>query len=216
MTRVNSRGVRFVRSLVLSTLFVVMLLLGIASSFSMVPAHFPPNPNFPSNLGSFGTATVDGVLSAGEYGSCIGPVTPPYNFGGTTYTIIFCEMNDGRNDYYFFQINDLTQNGNDRFYLLFDNAHDGAVAACGPGIPVEDAIGYVEPPPRPLPSPLMDMHYCGQPTTDQPPATVDGSQHITSAHSFTPGVGYRFEFSHPLNSGDPQDYALSIGSTVGW
>ncbi|MCS7137541.1 MAG: hypothetical protein NZ941_04130, partial [Candidatus Caldarchaeum sp.] len=124
--------------------------------------------------------------------------------------------NDGSNDYYYFEINDLTQNGNDRFYLLFDNAHDGAVAACGPGIPVEDAIGYVEPPPRPLPSPLIDVHYCGQPTTDQPPAGIDGSQHITSALSFTPGVGYRFEFSHPLNSGDPQDYALSIGSTVGW
>ncbi|MDW8042396.1 MAG: hypothetical protein RMJ75_06330 [Nitrososphaerota archaeon] len=159
---------------------------------------------------------MDGVLSPGEYGSCIGPVTPPYVFGGTSYTIVFCEMNDGRNDYYYFQINDLTQDGNDRFYLLFDNAHDGVVAACGPGIPVEDAIGYIEPPPRPLPTPLIDMHYCGQPTTDQPPASVDGSQHITSVHSFTPGVGYRFEFSHPMNSGDPQDYSLSIGSTVGW
>jgi hypothetical protein len=41
---------------------------------------------------------------------------------------------------------------------------------------------------------------------------------VAAAGTFTPTVGYVFEMSHPLNSGDSAggDYALSIGSTVGW
>ncbi|MEM1945253.1 MAG: hypothetical protein QXX57_05905 [Nitrososphaerota archaeon] len=213
----DQRQLHLVSSLLFSILVVLMLVLGFSSSYSWEPAHFPPNPTFPSNLGSFGTATVDGVRSPGEYGSCIGPVTPPYNLSGTLYTIIFCETNDGTNDYYYFEINDLTLDGNDRFYLLFDNIHDGAIpTTCGAGLPVEDAIGFIMPPPSPLPSPFIDMNYCGLPFTGQPPAGVDGGQHINAQGSFTSGIGYRFEFSHPLNSGDSEDYALSIGSTVGW
>ncbi|MEM4306082.1 MAG: hypothetical protein QXD61_08925 [Candidatus Caldarchaeum sp.] len=207
----DRRQLRAVSSLLFSILVVLMLVLGFSSSYSLQPAQVPPT------LGSFGTATVDGVLSPGEYGSCIGPVTLP--LGGTQYTIIFCETNDATNDYYYFEINDLTElPGGDRFYLLFDNNNDDVIPACGAGLPVEDAIGFIMPPPSPLPSPLIDMNYCGLPSTGQPPAGPDpvGSQHINGMWSFTPGVGYRFEFSHPLNSGDSEDYALSIGSTVGW
>jgi len=203
-------------TILVSLTVALVTFLGLSSGLSLSPSHFPPNPQYPSSLGSFGTATLDGVKSTGEYGSCIGPVVPPYNLSGTFYTIVFCETNDGSNDYYYFEINDTTQDGNDRFYLLFDNLHDGVIpTTCGPGLPVEDALGFLLPPPRPL-GPILDFHYCGLPFTDEPPASVDGAQHIAGVGSFTPGQGYRFEISHPLNSGDSEDYGLAIPSTVGW
>ncbi|MEM1966074.1 MAG: hypothetical protein QXH12_08160 [Candidatus Caldarchaeum sp.] len=203
----DRRQMRAVSSLLFSILVVLMLVLGFSSTFSLQPALQPAQPpGYPSTLGSFGTATVDGVLSPGEYGSCIGPITLPQSLAGTQYTIIFCETNDGTNDYYYFQINDLAIHYNDSFFLLFDNNNDDLIPACVAGR--EDAITFL----ASRTPPIVDEHYCGPPPASAP----DPIQNLVKAFSFTPGVGYRFEFSHPLNSGDSLDYALSIGSTVGW
>ena len=158
-------------------------------------------------LSAFGTATVDGVISAGEYGSCLTTTQVWWD-----YTFMICETNDNTNDYYAFQINDYTFGG-DSVSFWFDNAHDGVVSPVSTG-PTEDMIlvggsgifgddGY---------------RYAGAGLS----AGADPIQNGVGAVIFTPGTpgspgaGYVYEASHPLNSGDSNDYSLSLSSTVGW
>lgn len=153
-------------------------------------------------LSSFGTAKADGVISPGEYGSCIGPITQ----GAYTFTI--CETNDGTNDYYALQMsgdtNPTTPSTPDLFELYFDNTHDGTLTTCANG--VEDKIeisygaGVIA---------FYDMWYCTTSSDDD--GSINGAGAISEAS--TPFV---FEMSHPLSSGDVNDYSLTVGSTVGW
>jgi hypothetical protein len=164
-------------------------------------------------LRGFGTATVDGIISDGEYGdSCIGPLSQ--TAGSITYTFTICETNDEENDYYAVMIDDLTKDSDgDALVIFFDNKHDGKVTpggeACAPfPSPVEDMIGF-------LFDSYTDSFYCYVPPFSfgfLDTASVDG----TGVRTFTPGVGWVYEFSRPLNSGDPDDYSLAIGDTVGW
>jgi hypothetical protein len=185
---------------------------------SLLPSAQAHHVGVPT-LSGWGTSTVDGVKSSNEYNSpnsCI-PSSLTTQQGSTFQ---FCEVNDASNDYYYFQINDLTNDANDKFYLLFDNNHDGIVSAC-PNI--EDALGIINPPPRPLSSPIIDMNYCGQATNpNEPSPSVDtpvpSAQNVVGAWSHDAVNGFRIEMSHPLISSpqDPQDYALAIGQTVGY
>jgi hypothetical protein len=166
-------------------------------------------------LSAFGTATVDGVISPGEYGSCIGPVTQ----SGLTFMI--CETNDNVNDYYAIQISDLTgPNQDDLAVIFFDNAHDGSIIPGANSYPpcvngVEDMLGLNGTAAAPN---LVDQNYCSNSgwQFDTLPPSVGGTNNAIEAITFTPGAGYVYEVSHPLDSGDLNDYALTTGSTVGW
>ena len=191
-----------------------MLILFFSTGLAFLPT--PPVWSHSDDvLSEFGTATVDGVISGGEYGdSCIGPVSQ--TAGSTTYMFTFCETNDENNDYYAFIIDDLTDDPEkeDSFLIFFDDEHDGAVAdgagrgGCGPfGNPVEDFIGFFL-------GFFTDSFYCFVPPfsfgfTDT--SSVDGNV----VREFTE-EGWVYEFSHPLNSGDPEDYSLALGDTVGF
>jgi hypothetical protein len=161
-----------------------------------------------NRLSAFGTATVDGVISAGEYGSSIGPITLQTFTGNYTFTIY--ETNDLQNDYYAFTINDTTYNPEDRFTTYFDNQHDGFIPQfTDPNLDIyEDAISVTGD------GTFSDRHYGYISGSFNAPA--DSIMNGFAAATFIPGQGYVFEMSHPLNSGDPWDYNLSIGSTVGW
>ncbi len=168
------------------------------------------------DFAEYGTATVDGVISGGEYeGSCIGPISYVVP-GGSPYQLTICEQNDEQNDYYAVQTNDPTSppGDDDSAMFWFDDDHDGAVAqaaeSCPYGDPNEDQIGWFL-------GGFFDGLYCRQPGqtsfgSDFYPSGFDG----TGAHVFTPGVGSVFEFSHPLDSGDSDDYSLAVHDKVGW
>jgi hypothetical protein len=160
-------------------------------------------------LSNYSHPVVDGVISPGEYdGSCVGPIFE--NFPPVGYNFSICEANDDKNDYYAISIDDLTHDTSipDTAYLFFDNNHDGVIEACSKGtedLLTVDANAFA----------LGDGNWChdkGGGLELNGDDSLDGQ----AAAKFTPGVGYVYEFSHPLKSGDPLDYALKIGDTVGW
>ena len=160
-------------------------------------------------LANYGTATVDGVVADGEYGEgCF--FAPSQSAGGTIYHFTLCETNDDVNDYYAFIIDDLTlptvgdPAGLDGVNLLFDDDHDGSIACPH----AEDGIGAAS---EPGPA-IIDVAYCGAFDNFSGDAQIDGS----AAFTFSPDVGYVYEMAHPLNSGDPADYALALHDTVGF
>ena len=154
-------------------------------------------------LSARGTATIDGVISPGEYGSCIGPVTQGI------YVFTICETNDDHNDSYAIQINDLTgPNKDDLAVIFFDNGQ-GSIAACGSGVDDMLALNATAYPQA------VDENYCATSFWNLD-VTSGGTNDATSAFTFTPGVGYVYEVTHPLDSGDSNDYALTTSSKVGW
>lgn len=156
---------------------------------------------------------MDGVISGNEYGdSCIGPIDQ--TAAAVSYQLTICETNDEQNDYYAVRINDLTNPaGEDSAMFWFDDGHDGTVAAaaegCPYGEPNEDQVGWFL-------GFFVDAFYCRQPNQTSFGGDFASAIDGTGAHTFTQGVGSVFEFSHPLDSGDTDDYSLAIHDKVGW
>jgi len=169
----------------------------------------------PDVLAEYGAATVDGVISPGEYEhSCIGPTG--LAAGGTLYQLTVCEKNDEQNDYWAVQITDLTNDTgqlSDSPLIWFDNDHSGSVTMSGPGCtygqPDEDRIGWDG-------DTFVDDFYCRAPEGFTGGLDFKDPLDGAGAHKFTPGQGSVFEFSHPLDSGDVDDYSLALHDTVGW
>jgi hypothetical protein len=190
----------------------VRLLVAIFLSGLFVPAAgraWAHSPLLCSSLGAFGAATTDGVRGPMEYKDCKGPITR--KVGTKTYVLRICATNDADNAYFAVVVTDTTQNDRDSVWILFDNNHDGAVAGigqtgCGPaGSPVEDFLADVGGIP-------LDGFYCSPGITPQ----FDNAQNITTARTFTPGIGWAYELSHPLFSGDPDDFGLKPLDRAGW
>jgi hypothetical protein len=180
----------------------------------LVPSAFAHSGDV---LQGYGTANVDVKLSSGEYGSsCVGPIQR--TVGGKGYTFSVCEVNDATNTYWGISIDDAFSY--DAPALWFDNGHDGKIA---PGVgptqcaafpdPVEDAMSFS------LVSTgvYADSYYCkadniqfGFSDTGQ----MDGKG---ACSPVGPALDTEFcEFSKPLNSGDPDDFALTPGQKLGW
>ncbi len=197
----SSRRSLFRTALRISSLPVVLFLLVLVCSVPFIFAHSG------DLLSAYGTATVDGIISPGEYGSCIGPITQ----GGYTYAI--CETNDEVNDYYAVRISDLTNDATDFAAFYFDDDNNGVVVSCGPGNqppPQEDSIiawGGGR---------FADGHQCHVVGGGLWTTSGEDLENVRAAVNFAPGEGYLYEWSHPLKSGDPNDYSLSLGSSVGW
>lgn len=168
-------------------------------------------------IGEYAAPTVGGVIGANEYeGSCIPPATQ--TAGSTTYVFEICEANDETNDYWAVRIDDLTlDTGSTGDYPLiwFDNNHDGVVepgsgSDCAPyGGAVEDYIGGFF-------GGFSDAYYCYNAPSLIVGFADGGSWDGVLGSDFTSGTGWVFEFSHPLDSADFDDYSLQTGDTAGW
>lgn len=148
-------------------------------------------------------ATVDGIISLGEYGSCITNALP--NVG---YAFRFCETNDAVNLYLAFDVADTTNNGQDSLNIYFDNNHSGVIVPCISGTTDEALVinGAV-------PGMFVDSNYCHSGATSTPGS--DAVQNGVGVRKMS-GLGSVYEISHPLCSGDSQDFCLHFGDTVGW
>lgn len=163
-------------------------------------------------LEEYGTAQINGVIGNNEYDDgCTGPNSQ--TAGAITYQITVCEQNDEANDYYAIKVSDLTSNpgSQDYVHLWFDNDHSGTVQASGPsctyGQPNEDNIGW-----------FFDFFWDGLYCIDAGTWTggLDFALDGNGTSKFTAGQGWVFELSHPLDSGDPDDYSLAQHDEVGW
>jgi len=144
---------------------------------------------------------LDGVISSGEYGAGVGPIQVE-----SMTTTIFAS-NDAGNLYLAVRIVDGTADPADLLVFFFDNEHDGDIRDCG-SPPGEDGVGVRGVPP----GEFIDLNYCG-------PTLVGSFDIISDGHairSTAEGVESIYELSHPLASGDGEDFTVSTGQTVGW
>lgn len=193
----------------------VSFLLGLAVS-ALVAS--PAAAHSGDHLGHYGTAQLgDGKVSGAEYGSsCIGPKTQ--TSGAVTYHFSICETNDTQNDYWGIKIDDPF--GFDAPAIWFDNNHDGKVAPgagadqCAPyPQPVEDFIGAS----LFQPGVFTDSYYC-KPAGSFLFGFDDTGQDNGSGGCSPNGANTKqvCELSHPLNSGDADDYSVKPLDTLGW
>lgn len=160
------------------------------------------------SAGTFEFVNIDGIIDADEWATADSEpftISRPYSteeYPGTLYV-----MNDGDNLYLAVAIEDPTPNDRDMVWFLFDNNHDGHILFTDE----DDCL-------------RLWMNYLGFEDLfldhDDPQGinldtaeggTIDGS----GATSRSDGINY-FELSHPLDSGDAQDFSLSWEDTVGF
>jgi|GEM_PF-2201867 len=156
-----------------------------------------------------GTATINGTLSPGEWANAAqSSVTVNLPGGGTTPATLYV-MNDGTNLYLALQIPGSPYHVK-TLTFLFDNNNDGHPADG------EDAFNVFGLDEAQFTDSYRDVLSCFESDyCTNEDATTDGSTDGdgTVGHDGTATV---FEFSHPLNSGDVNDFALSPGQMVGF
>ena len=146
-------------------------------------------------LSGFGTPTIDGAFSPGEWdGAAQIPV-----FSGTFSGSIFYVMNDQNHLYLALRVPDPSLGPNDVLKVRFDNAHN---AAPNDG---DDEL-------CPTAVQFRDCHFSFAASSW---GFQDSQQDGASAAGNTGSFNF-FEVSHPLTSGDPDDFSLSVGATVGF
>jgi len=164
-------------------------------------------------LSGFGTATLDGVISPGEWDAA-GSVSLLVNLpgGGTAPATLFV-MNDATSLYLALRFARNAVDLADSLAFEFDNNDDG-IAANGDDVILFDSdLGFfdefrTDAPPCPPGSPPAT---CGL-TDVSAGGTNDGAGVFANDGTFS-----IFEMRHPLNSGDiGHDFALSVGNSVGF
>ncbi len=161
-----------------------------------------------ATVSGLGTATVDGVMSAGEWdgaGSVDFSVIVPE--GGTTPGTVFV-MNDANNLYLAIRFaRPIVDPGNTASFE-FDNNHSGQLDTGDDGIVFTPGLGFLdevrgEEPPCP-PDTICSF------TDIRLGGTNDGAGAFSNDGTFTV-----YEFSHPLDSADDaHDFSLGPGDTV--
>ena len=201
-------------SLVMLPFVVLALLVAYLTSWSGAEAHSPS-----VSVTGVGTATIDGVIGAGEWNNA-GTVNSPVNLqgGGTTPGTLFV-MNDATNLYHAVRFNVAATRNSAVFE--FDNDHGGAPLVNG-----DDAL-LINPEladfcPDSIPPPLCGSIFLDQFFSTAPLSfgLIDVSDGGTNdgAGAFSNGGGVTVhEFSHPLDSADDaHDFSLQPGDTVGF
>jgi len=160
------------------------------------------------SLSGYGTATIDGIIGAGEWAAAGTKTFGPFGPTGTEFSGTLYMMNDGTDLYMAVSISGDPDYGApadfDSFVSLFDNDHDGVQE------PGDDMLGAG----NLLAGPFADWYYL-MPTwaDDLPAGTPDGQG---AGSQFAPNLNH-FELSHPLDSADDaHDFSLSVGQTVGF
>ncbi len=142
----------------------------------------------PITLG-YGTANIDGTLSAGEWdGATVWNVFDDAYAGSTFYM-----MNDADNLYMALRVIDTTFASNDIMEVRFDNTNNQTIDVGDDELSLS-SMGF------------YDTHFNG--TNYGILDNTDGAGAVQGFGSFNV-----FEMVHPLASGDPNDINLSAGDT---
>ncbi len=193
---------------------------GSGSSSAPVAAASVAGPGF----SGYGTATIDGVMSPGEWVNAaridFQANVPSYDGGGTTPATLYI-MNDGTNLYFAVKIARSSFGGATNPVLEFDNNNDGVREDGDDGFGM--SVGIFEPAEfrdvyrYTCPDSPANSAGCSALDTETsrgilPPGTNDGATAATND-----GVHTVIEMSHPLWSGDTlHDFSLKTGDTVGF
>jgi len=163
------------------------------------------------SLSGFGSATIDGVISPGEWDNA-GSISITVNVpeGGTTPGTLFV-MNDMSNLYLAIRFVRAGADPGNTAAFEFDNDHSGGARVSGDDILlINPSSGFFDEV-RTTESPCPPGALCGFFDT-----TVGGTNDGAGAFS-NDGVFTIYEFSHPLDSADDtHDFSLGSGDTVGF
>jgi len=169
-------------------------------------------------LQGVGTATIDGVMSPGEWDNAdkidLYVNTPG---GGTTPATLYV-MNDAANLYLALKFQRNVVDPGNRLWFNFDNNNDGMLENGDDQIAFDPATGFIDNfmtnnSEFPSLCPCPEVACCGISDTD---TGVGGTSNGAGAFQ-NDGTYTVYEMSHPLNSGDTgHDFALNFGDTVGF
>jgi len=188
----------------LKVIWLILVLFSI-SLVSISGFLISANAHIGSTLTGFGTATIDGVLSPGEWDAAdtinFQANLPADEGGGTTPATLFV-MNDANNLYLALRVERTSLDGGS-FFFEFDNDHDGVRE------PGDEVIGTT----TNGATNLDNFRTGGSSPTD----TSDGGTNEGVSGSSNDGTFTVLERSHPLNSADDaHDFSLNNGDTVGF
>ena len=177
------------------------MLIILIANLEQASAH---DPSF--SFTGFGTATIDGVLSPGEWDTAdtfnFQANLPALEGGGTTPATLFV-MNDANNLYLALRVERPSLDSGSSFFE-FDNDHDGVREAGDEAIGTNTLTNFNR-------DNFRDAALNG-PTDISDGGTEDGVSGSSNDGTFTV-----VERSHPLNSADDaHDFSLNIGDTVGF
>ncbi len=187
-------------------------MMALAFSVLAVPLSSPALAHAPGVvLSGFGTATIAGVMSPGEWdGASSTEFAVNLPEGGTAPGSVFA-MNDENNLYLAIRFARAIVDPGNSAVFEFDNDHSGGARVSGddvlvvnPSIDFFDEVRTTEPPcPAGALCGLLDTTLGG---------TNDGAGAFHNDGTFTV-----YEFAHPLNSlDDAHDFSLTPGATVGF
>jgi len=143
-------------------------------------------------ISTFGTPTIDGVQSPGEWDTAV--QIPVFPFAPGTLFI----MHDATNLYFALRVTDSTFGSRDGFEIRLDNNHNGIIDDGDDGLFFGDSFG---------PPSFRDTHH------EDSFGILDAQQDGTGAAA-NDGTHNFFEISHPLNSGNIDDIAVFEGDTI--
>lgn len=149
--------------------------------------------HYGEKLSGYGTATIDGIRSIGEWdGAHVISV-----FGDKSEGSLLLVMNDEENLYLGLYVLDNLLTPDDQFTIRFDNSHNGIIDVN------DDSGGFSG-----LDS-LRDGYFSGTEWISDIQGNGLGAGSNEGAKNF-------MEYSKPLSSGDKNDFNLSLGDTVGF
>jgi hypothetical protein len=166
-------------------------------------------------LARFGTATVNGTVGVGEYGtSCIGPLDR--QAGDVHYQVTVCAENNQH--YVFFGVHVTDMFNFDAVSLWYDDTNNGHVATgsggtCDPApAPIEDSQSFS------LVSTgvYADSYYCYSSGLAIGPGDSTSNGQGSCTPSGPSSTAEDCEFSKPLDSGDPDDFTRHANDKLGW
>jgi len=168
---------------------------GEEKSIVSIPFIQPASAHVPDvSLTGVGTATIDGVLSPGEWDGADQIPVFTEDFAGSTFFV----MNDAKNLYLALEVVDSTLTPGDRMAVRFDNTHDGVNTDEDDGLSASQTG-------------LVDTHFL----TGSGYGYADSLQYGIGAVGSTGSKNF-IEASKPLKSGDSNDFSLSFGDIVGF
>jgi hypothetical protein len=186
--------------------------IAVLAALAVVPAAGADVPGF--TLSGFGTPSIDGVFTPGEWSGATGVnVTLNTPGGGTTPAMIYA-MNDTANLYLALRVARPSLDSTSSVTYEFDNLHVGSFFAEGDDRLVLSAVpghstfsdGY-----RTMRPPCLPGSSCALADTITG-GTVDGGGAVSNDGAFS-----TYELWHPLNDGDDaHDFSLQAGDIVGW
>ena len=168
----------------------------------------------PPVLTACGTPVIDGVVNAAEWaGAATYDMAVRTPHGGTSPARLYV-MNDALNLYVGFRFERPAPDSGNSLAVEFDNDNDGTAENGDDVILVNDASGFFDDVRTNLPpcAPGSPPAACGPEDTAMG-GTEDGDGKFTNDGTYS-----MYEMSHPLSSGDINDFALSAfgGATVGY